>query len=167
MDKSNIQKITKLSYVLILGCLSYYLLIGKYYDNHSIGDWAMDLVKDKQTKHWYQQCPNDKNRYGYSGCDTRRFTKIQLDEEEVDVSDKTTWRKIDDWNRERSPDEFIYVYRNDRSAVLTSGKYLQEGKKIVWGLFIFSLFLIWISRGISIPILNKVRSIINSGWDKI
>ena len=168
MDKSSIQKITKLSYVFLLGCLSYYLLIGSYWDKGSIGKSIRKATLKNMTTHYYQQCPNDEKRYGYKSCDTRRFTKIQLDDEVVVV--KETWNssgKIRNWNEKRSPDEFIYVYNNDRDEVIRSDKHYKLSKKIVWGLFFFSLFLIWISRGISIPILNKVRSIINSGWDKI
>ena len=167
MDKSNIQKITKLCYVFLLGCISYYLFIGNYYDNHSIGESISKTTLKKLTKHWYQQCPNDKNRYGYNGCDTRRFTNIDLDGEVVDVNDVWSRSKILNWNEKRKADEFIYVYRNDHMQIVLSGKHREISKKIVWGLFLFSLFLIWISRGISIPILNKVMSIVNSGWNKI
>jgi Ca2+/Na+ antiporter len=167
MDKSNIQKITKLTYVFILGCLSYYLLIGKYYDNHSIADSIRSATLKNMTSHWYLQCPNDKNRYGYKSCDTRRFTKIQLDDEVVDVNDKWSSSRISSWNNKRKADEFVYVYNSDRTRISQSKKLRETTKNIVWGLFFFSLFLIWISRGLSIPILNKVRSIINSGWDKI
>ena len=168
-EKSNLQKITKLSYVFILACLSYYFLVGSIYKNNSIPDWTEDVLLKKLTKEWYQKCPNDKKRYGYDGCERRRYTTVELDKKIIYVENNSLQDSSDiqRWNKQRKPDEFIWVYNNDQYEVSRSGKHSSLTKQIIWIIFLLTLPIIWFSRGLSIPILNLIMSGINKGWNKI
>ena len=163
MDKYNLPKITKISYVFIFGCLTYYLLIG----NSTIGNWAGNVIQEKLTQHWYQKCPNNfGSAYTFKGCEGRGHTTLELDGKSVNIFSKdfSDWEVVE-WNKKRKPDEFIWVYRNNSIEKYTIAK--RYSKRIVWGIFLISLALIWISRSKSIPILNKIMSLIKTGWKKI
>ena len=68
-------------------------------------------------------------------------------------------------NKSKKPGELILVYFNDeRRAYYLSPPMT---KKIIWGLFFFTLPLIWFSRGFSIPIVNSIMKIFNKGWKKL
>ena len=58
-DKSNIQKILKLSSVIIFTLLSYYILIGSKYENESVYDRVDKIVQNSITNHWFKECLED------------------------------------------------------------------------------------------------------------
>jgi|SaaInlStandDraft_5_1057022.scaffolds.fasta_scaffold70453_3 hypothetical protein len=167
--KSNLQKITKLSYAFILACLSYYFLVGSIHKNNSIPDLIKDVLLKKLTKEWYQKCPNNMNRYRYNSCEPRRYTAVELGMRIIYVENHSYQDLLDieEWNKHRRPDEFIWVYKDDEYGVSMSRKYKSLTKQIIWIIFLLTLPIIWFSRGLSIPILNSITSAINKGWNKI
>ena len=168
-DKSNLQKILKLSYVIIFALLSYYILIGSKYDRKSVYDRVDKIVQNSITKHWYKECLEDNIKE--IGCLPRRFEKFNMNGRWVNAENESKKSGLRDYiarqeyNKTKKPGELKLVYFNDsRRAYYLSPPIT---KKIIWGLFILTLPLIWFSRGISLPVVNSIMKLFNKGWKKL
>jgi len=168
-DKSNLQKILKLSYVIIFTLLSYYILIGSKYERKSVYKKVDKIVQQSITKHWFKECLEDKMKE--IGCEPTRYEKFLVNGRWIsaDIHHKRSgimeYSARIKYNKSKKPGELILVYFNDeRRAYYLSPPIT---KKIIWGLFFFTLPLIWFSRGFSIPIVNSIMKIFNKGWKKL
>ena len=168
-DKSNLQKILKLSYVIIFTLLSYYILIGSKYENESVYDRVDKIVQNSITNHWFKECLEDNIKE--IGCKPTRYEKFQVNGRWINAYNQHKRDGIRDYiarkeyNKSKKPGELILVYFNDsrRSYYLSP----PITKKIIWGLFFLTLPLIWFSRGISLPVVNSIMKLFNKGWKKL
>ena len=163
-DKSNLQKITKLSYVIIFTVLSYYIFVGSKYKTDSINDLIREVITNKLTNHWYSKCPA--NETMSSKC-TGRYEVIEIDGVKIDVNNWTqpTSQIRSKWNKQREYSEFKWIYFNDKS--LARDKAWDPADKITWALFLLTLPVVWFSRGFAIPIVNSTMKVFNKGWKKL
>ena len=168
-DKSNLQKILKLSYVIIFALLSYYILIGSKYERKSVYDRVDKIVQNSITNHWFKECLEDNMKE--IGCEPTRYKKFQINGRWIsaDIHHKRSgireYSARKKYNKTKKSGELILVYFNDerRSYYLSP----PITKKIIWGLFFLTLPLIWFSRGISLPVVNSIMKLFNKGWRKL
>ena len=105
------------------------------------------------------------------GCKPTRYKKLHLNDRWISAYIHHTRSGIREhsarkkYNKTKKPGELILVYFNDerRSYYLSP----PITKKIIWGLFILTLPLIWFSRGVSLPVVNSIMKIFNKGWRKL
>ena len=168
-DTSNLQKILKLSYVIIFALLSYYILIGSKYDRKSVYDRVDKIVQNSITNHWYKECLVDNIQE--IGCLPRSFEKFNINGRWVSAENESKRSGLGDYvarqkyNKTKKEGRLRLVYFNDsRKAYYLSPPIT---KKIIWGLFILTLPLIWFSRGVSLPVVNSIMKIFNKGWKKL
>jgi len=169
-DTSNLQKILKLSYVIILALLSYYILIGSKYEKKSVFKRVNTIVKESITNHWFLECLEDTISQG--GCDPTRHKKFLINGRWIsaDIHHKRSgigeYIARQKYNKTKKKGQLKLVYFNDERK---RAYYLAPPitKKITWGLFILTLPLIWFSRGISLPVVNSIMKIFNKGWKKL
>ena len=55
-NNANINKIARLSYVIIFSLLSYYIFLENIYGNNSVYDKVQNVVHKSITNHWYKRC---------------------------------------------------------------------------------------------------------------
>ena len=168
-DTSNLQKVLKLSYVIIFALLSYYILIGSKYDRKSVYDRVDKIVQNSITNHWYKECLVDNIQE--IGCLPRSFEKFNINGRWVSAENESKRSGLGDYvarqkyNKTKKEGRLRLVYFNDsRKAYYLSPPIT---KKIIWGLFILTLPLIWFSRGVSLPVVNSIMKIFNKGWKKL
>ena len=168
-DKSNIQKILKLSYVIIFTLLSYYILIGSKYERKSVYDRVDKIVQSSITNHWFKECLVD--NIEEIGCLPTRHKKFQINGRWIsaDIHHKRSgifeYGARQNYNKTKKEGRLKLVYFNDsRRAYYLSPPI---SKKIIWGLFFLTLPLIWFSRGISLPVVNSIMKLFNKGWRKL
>lgn len=168
-DKSNVQKILKLSYVILLSVLSYYILIGNMYGRKSVYDSVDKIIQNSITKHWYKECLEDKMKE--IGCKPKRFDKFQVNGRWIEAKNESKKSGLRDYivrqeyNKGRKSGELKLVYFNDSNRAY----YLSPpiSKKIIWGLFFLTIPIIWFTRGISISFVNSIMKLFNKGWKKL
>ena len=169
-DTSNLQKILKLSYVIILALLSYYILIGSKYERKSVYDRLDKIVQSSITNHWFKECLVD--NIEEIGCLPTRHKKFQIDGRWIsaDIHHKRSgmgeYFARQKYNKTKKKGQLKLVYFNDERK---RAYYLAPPitKKITWGLFILTLPLIWFSRGVSLPVVNSIMKLFNKGWRKL
>ena len=168
-DKSNPQKILKLSYVIIFTLLSYYILIGSKYERKSVYDRVDKIVQSSITNHWFKECLVD--NIEEIGCLPTRHKKFQINGRWIsaDIHHKRSgifeYGARQNYNKTKKEGRLKLVYFNDsRRAYYLSPPI---SKKIIWGLFFLTLPLIWFSRGISLPVVNSIMKLFNKGWRKL
>ena len=162
-NKSNLQKVTKSLYIILLIIFSYYILIGKMYGTDgSVHESIEDFITKKITNHWYSKCPENKT-WDCKG----RYEIIEIDGVKIDVNNYTpgTTQILSKWNKQRGYSEFKWVYFND--VMISRSKATDLASKITWALFFLTIPLIWLSRSLSLRILNSMMSLFNKGWKKI
>ena len=169
-DTSNLQKILKLSYVIIFALLSYYILIGSKYERKSVYDRVNKIVQSSITNHWYKECLVDNIQE--IGCLPRSFEKFNINGRWVSAENESKRSGLGDYvarqkyNKTKKEGRLKLVYFNDERK---RAYYLAPPitKKIIWGLFILTLPLIWFSRGVSLPVVNSIMKLFNKGWRKL
>ena len=169
-DGSKIQKILKLSYVIIFALLSYYILIGSKYERKSVFKRVNKIVKQSITNHWFLECLEDTISQG--GCDPTRHKKFLINGRWIsaDIHHKRSgigeYIARQKYNKTKKKGQLKLVYFNDERK---RAYYLAPPitKKITWGLFILTLPLIWFSRGVSLPVVNSIMKLFNKGWKKL
>ena len=164
MNKSNLQKTIKLSYVIVLSLFSYYIFIGAMYDKNSMYDITHKFLTKNFTKHWYQLCLTEKIN---SKCVKGRYNDFRVNGKLVVAKNEGIDGYIarSQYNKERKKTELKLVYFNNRN---TASQYADSpAKKIVWALFFISLPIIWYSRRYSIPLVNGIMKMFNKGWKKL
>ena len=163
MNKSDTQKIIKIVYFLILTGLSYYFLVGSLYKNNSIPNWTHEIITTLTTKHWYEKCPYSFINDGCRG----KYEKIEIGGKTISAKHWTVENSqlIGGYNSTRKSDEFKIVYNHNR--LVASKNAMDLNKKIIWVIFLITLPIFWLSRQLSLPILNSIMKIINKGWNKI
>ena len=169
-DGSKLQKILKLSYVIIFALLSYYILIGSKYEKKSVFKRVNKIVKESITNHWFLECLEDTISQG--GCDPTRHKKFLINGRWIsaDIHHKRSgigeYIARQKYNKTKKKGQLKLVYFNDERK---RAYYLAPPitKKITWGLFILTLPLIWFSRGVSLPVVNSIMKLFNKGWRKL
>ena len=161
--KTDFKKIVKLSYVFILSCITYFLLVGSLYKNNSVPDWTHEILTKRLTNEWYMKCPNNRKSLDCVG----RYKQITIDGVTIDANKWTpeTSQLRKSWNKNRKNNEYKWIYDNDR--MLASQRATDLNQKVIWVIFLITLPIIWFSRQLSVPIVNSIMKIINKGWKKI
>ena len=168
-NESNLQKILKLSYVIIFALLSYYILIGSKYDRKSVYDRVDKIVQNSITNHWFKECLEDNIKE--IGCKPTRYKKFQVNGRWIsaDIHHKRSgimeYIARNEYNKSKKPGELKLVYFNDSRRAFYLSRPIT--KKIIWGLFILTLPLIWFSRGFSLSVVNSIMKLFNKGWKKL
>jgi hypothetical protein len=162
-NKSNLQKILTLFYMVIFTVLSYYIFVGSLYKNNSIPNWTHNTITTLTTKHWYEKCPSSFISEGCRG----KYEKIEIGKKTISAKHWTVENSqlIGAYNSTRKSGEFKIVYNHNRLVASENAMNLNE--KIIWVMFLITLPVIWFSRGFAIPIVNSTMKVFNKGWKKL
>ena len=162
-NNANINKIARLSYVIIFSLLSYYIFLENIYGNNSVYDKVQNVVHKSITNHWYKRCSTTSRKSDCKGY----HVKILISGQWMEAKNESVYqyRARAKFNKERKPSEYKFVLFDDTYRALD--KSYAPTLKIVWGLFLLTLPLIWFSRGFSIPTVNSIMKLFNKGWKKL
>jgi len=179
--KENIKKTARLFYVTIMLIFSVFIFIFPETDDSYLGDKVEDLLKEKIKTYGFQSCPVEikkttitflPNLYiprcnKYVLADEIKINGVTLNANRMmKTYDSDTRKKLKifrDWNKENRT-KFIYKIEANFGYKEMAKKYTLL---IMWALFLITIPLIWISRNVSISIVNGIMGIFKKGWTKL
>lgn len=178
--RENIKKISRLFYLTIMLIVSLLVFILPYTNHSYLGDKVEDLLKEKIKTYGFQSCPVEIKktdmkampylyipRCKYVLADEIKINGVILNANRMmKTYDSDTRKKLKifrDWNKENRT-KFVYKIESHYGYKDMAKKYTLL---IMWGLFLIFLPLIWLSRNVSISILNGIMGIFKKGWKKL
>jgi hypothetical protein len=184
VNRENIKKISRLSYVIILFVCSYLFFIGNgssYYS--TAGQPVQRGLTSIFTEHYFLSCRIEKISAGQMIIDGGRPLILQRPSFEKRCSGKEKSIEIDNViifpnttiNPQQSesftkfnnnPDrKYTYEYSNNRDDAYKKSEKITE--VIMWIVFFLTIPLIWFTRDFSIHIVNFSISLVSKGWKKL
>ena len=179
--KDNIKKTARLSYVVIMLIFSLFIFILPETDDSYFGDEVEVLLKEKLKNYGFQSCPIEIEKTKmkflpylyiprcnkYILADEIKINGVTLNANRMmKTYDSDTIKKLKifrDWNK-KNRTKFIYKIEANFGYKEMAKKYTLL---IMWALFLITIPIIWISRNVSISIVNGIMGIFKKGWTKL
>ena len=178
-NKANINKIARLSYVIILTILSYILFLSW---NSPVEKITYEYLREVKTNHFFITCLKN----GWTDPETGSYRPFASKKECSFSGVKSI--NIDGYEMSVDPDDYnsyvyspqtevfrkfnqdpkrgwYYQYSNDNQIAFKKARDITP--KIMWGLFFLSIPLIWFTRNFSILIVTLITKGTLKGWNKL
>jgi|LakMenEpi03Aug12_release.lakeMendotaPanAssembly.Ray.scaffolds.fasta_scaffold191950_4 hypothetical protein len=171
-EVEEIKKIRRLSYVIILTILSYYIFLTSYPKDNLLGKQIYKYFYSINFEPYFKLCLKQK------------YLELLIDrqcsgrEKSIKINNVVIYPKLRIYDQKQSEElekfnsdpKNRYEYKYDDNQFEAHDKAIKITEIFMWLIFLLSLPIIWLSRDLSIygiTIINKVVKIISKGWNKI
>lgn len=173
-EVEEIKKIRRLSYVIIMTMLSYYIFLTSYPKDNLLGKQIYKYFYSINFEPYFKSCLKQK------------YLELMIDrqcsgrEKSIKINNIVIYPKVgisnslseerDELLKFNSDPKNRYEYKYDDNHSEAHDKAIKITEIFMWVIFLLSLPIIWLTRDLSIygiTIINKVVKLISKGWKKI
>jgi hypothetical protein len=173
-EVEEIKKIRRLSYVIIMTMLSYYIFLTGYPKDNLLGKQIYKYFYSINFEPYFKLCLKQK------------YLELLMDrqcsgrEKSIKINNVVIYPELgifsslsnesNELQKFNSDPKNRYEYKYDDNQFEAHDKAIKITEIFMWVIFLLSLLVIWLTRDLSIygiTLINKVGKLISKGWKKI